>query len=111
MSGLQKFEVGELESRQRESPSPYLEFLRRPGFSMGMYVLARGGTDNQTPHDADEVYVVLRGEGTLRVEGEDTPARAGTVLSVDRGREHSFVDVTEDLHVLVIFAPPEEPHG
>jgi len=29
------------------------------------------------------------------------------VVSVDRGREHSFRDITEDLRVLVVFAPPD----
>ncbi|HET7477529.1 MAG TPA: cupin domain-containing protein [Dermatophilaceae bacterium] len=109
MSGLQAFDLSEIEARQAEAQRPYFEFLRRPGFSMGTYLLRAGASDHQTPHSADEVYVVLRGSGTLRVEGEDTPAKAGSVLSVDQGKEHQFVDVSEDLQVLVIFAPPEDP--
>jgi quercetin dioxygenase-like cupin family protein len=55
------------------------------------------------------VYVVLRGRGALRVRDQDHEVRQGSVVSVDHGEEHRFVDVTEDLHVLVIFAPPDDP--
>jgi mannose-6-phosphate isomerase-like protein (cupin superfamily) len=77
--------------------------------SLGIYVLLVGGTDNQHPHASDEVYVVLRGRGSLQVQGRDREVRQGSVVSVDHGEEHRFVDITEDLHVLVIFAPPDDP--
>ena len=51
----------------------------------------------------------LRGSGTLRVREHEQPVRKGSVLSVDHGEEHRFTDVTEDLHILVIFAPPDDP--
>jgi hypothetical protein len=31
----------------------------------------------------------------------------GSILFVERAAEHRFVDITEDLTVLVFFAPPE----
>ena len=106
---FQAFELSALERRQSEQAAPYLEFLHRPGMSLGLYRLPAGGTDLQHPHNADEVYLVLRGEGTLRVEGEDHPVRTGSVVSVDRGREHRFVDIDDELEVLVMFAPAETP--
>jgi hypothetical protein len=30
-------------------------------------------------------------------------------MSVDHGEEHKFADITDDLHILVIFAPPDDP--
>ena len=33
----------------------------------------------------------------------------GDVVSVDRGRDHHFGNITEDLAILVIFAPPDTP--
>jgi mannose-6-phosphate isomerase-like protein (cupin superfamily) len=108
MSGLQTFDLDELD-KLAEQAQPYHEFLRRRGMSLGMYVLPAGGADQQHPHAADEVYVVLRGRGALRVRGKDYDVRQGSVVSVDHGEEHSFVDITEDLHVLVIFAPPDDP--
>jgi mannose-6-phosphate isomerase-like protein (cupin superfamily) len=103
------FDLDELRQKYAGAESPYNEFLRRRGMSVGLYVLPVGGEDRQTPHMADEVYVVLQGRGRLRVVDEEVEVTAGSVISVDHGEEHRFVDVTEDLHVLVIFAPPDDP--
>ena len=108
MTGLQAFDLDELD-KLAEQAQPYHEFLRRRGMSLGMYVLPVGGTDRQHPHTADEVYVVLRGRAALRVQGQDHEVRQGSVISVDHGEEHRFVDIDEDLHVLVVFAPPDDP--
>ena len=35
--------------------------------------------------------------------------REGSVVSVDRGRDHRFTDISEELHVPVVFAPPAGP--
>ena len=108
MSGLQSFDLDELD-KLAEQAQPYHEFLRRRGMSLGIYVLPAGGTDRQHPHGSDEVYVVLRGRGSLRVQDRDHDVRQGSVISVDHGEEHNFHTITEDLHVLVIFAPPDDP--
>jgi mannose-6-phosphate isomerase-like protein (cupin superfamily) len=55
------------------------------------------------------VYVVLAGRGALEVEGERIDVGPGRVVSVDVGADHQFVDVTEDLSVLVVFAPAATP--
>jgi mannose-6-phosphate isomerase-like protein (cupin superfamily) len=111
MAGAQAFELNELQSRSAGDDRPYAEFLRRPSVSMGIYTLSAGGEDLQHPHDADEVYVVLRGAATLRVESDDYDVRTGSVISVDRGVDHNFTNITEDLQVLVVFAPPEAPES
>ena len=109
MTGFAAFTADELAGSANARPGPYLEFLRRPGFSMGLYQLPVGGTDHQHPHDADEVYVVHSGRATLRVDGVDHPVGPGSIVSVDRHVEHGFRDIIEDLAVLVVFAPPETP--
>ena len=110
MSGyFQAFELAELEQKQAAAKQPYVEFLRRRGMSVGLYMLRAGGEDRQHPHASDEMYLVLRGQGTLRVGDQDQPVREGSVVSVDHGENHQFVDITEDLHLLVVFAPPDDP--
>lgn len=52
---------------------------------------------------------MLGGQATLRVQGVGYEVREGCVISVDRGVDHHFTDITEDLHLLVVFAPPETP--
>ena len=109
MSGFfQAFELDELEKKQADENRPYMEFLRRRGMSVGLYTLPTGAEDHQHPHAADEMYVVLRGAGKLRVGDQEHPVRQGSVVSVDHGEDHRFIDITDDLHVLVVFAPPED---
>jgi quercetin dioxygenase-like cupin family protein len=105
---FQAFELDELEKKQAETGEVYFEFLRRRAMSAGLYHLPPGGQDKQHPHAADEMYFVLRGRGTLRVGDQDHQVRQGSVVSVDHGEDHRFVDIAEDLHLLVVFAPPEE---
>ena len=89
----------------------YNEFLRRRGMSLGLFVLPVGAVDRQHPHMADEVYIVLEGRGTLEVVDEKVPVQAGSIVSVDHGEEHHFIEVVEDLKMLVVFAPPDLPDG
>jgi mannose-6-phosphate isomerase-like protein (cupin superfamily) len=106
---MSKYQAFELDDLQADRSKSYAEFLRRPGLSMGVYHLPAGGKDLQHPHAADEVYVVLAGRGALDVEGDRIDVGPGRVVSVDIGADHHFVDVTEDLSVLVVFAPAATP--
>jgi mannose-6-phosphate isomerase-like protein (cupin superfamily) len=51
------------------------------------------------------------GRAQLEVEGERFDVGPSDVISVDRGRDHHFLNITEDLTVLVIFAPPDNPEA
>ena len=85
----------------------YREFLRVDSMSAGLYVLPVGGTDPQRPHHEDELYYVVRGKARFRAAGDDQDVSAGSVIFVAAEVEHRFYDVTEELAVLVFFAPPE----
>jgi mannose-6-phosphate isomerase-like protein (cupin superfamily) len=85
----------------------YLEFLRVPALSAGVYVLPAGGTDPQKLHKEDEVYYVVRGSALMRVGREEQAVKAGSVIFVAAEVEHRFFDIREELEVLVFFAPAE----
>ena len=85
----------------------YHEFLRCPSLSTGLYRLAAGAEDPQRPHDEDEIYVVVAGAATFRVDGQDHPVTAGDTIFVAADVEHRFHTITEDLEVIVVFAPAE----
>lgn len=74
---------------------------------MGTYSIAGGARDDQEPHTEDEVYVVTAGRAALEAGGQSTPVGAGSVIYVPAGEVHRFVDVTDDLSVIVLFAPAE----
>jgi mannose-6-phosphate isomerase-like protein (cupin superfamily) len=75
--------------------------------SMEVEVYAPRGSDPQTPHTRDELYVVVEGTGEF-VNGETRhPFGPGDVLFVPAGVEHRFEDFTDDLVVWVVFYGPE----
>jgi mannose-6-phosphate isomerase-like protein (cupin superfamily) len=85
----------------------YTEYDRRPGLSFGMYHLAAGMADPQSPHTEDEIYVVAAGRGAIELDGVAHAIGPGSVISVPRHVVHEFVDITEDLSLVVVFGPPE----
>ena len=103
------FELSELIEGRRRSGDSWMEFLRVPALSMGVYVLPAGGEDPQTPHTEDEVYYVVSGRGVLHVAGRDQPVQAGSVAFVAGKTEHHFHSIDEELTTLVFFAPAETP--
>jgi len=104
---MQTFDLNDLVAESERAGQRWREFLRVPSLSMGLYRLKAGQPDEQQPHTEDEVYFVLSGKAVLRAGGRELAVAAGTILFVERAAEHRFVDITEDLTVLVFFAPPE----
>jgi len=99
--------IDEIERQRAQSGKLYQEFLRVPVMSAGLYVLPVGATDLQRPHHEDEMYYVIRGRARFRVGTEDREVSAGSVFFVAAEVEHHFFDISEELAVLVFFAPAE----
>jgi len=104
---MRAFDLSELSAEQARIGQAWLEFLRVPSLSMGVYHLKAGQDDPQRPHSEDEVYYVVAGRARFIAAGEVRDVMPGTILFVERFVEHRFFDVTEDLTVLVFFAPAE----
>ncbi len=104
---MQAYELSQLISQRTESNKPYLEFLKVPDLSMGLYVLPAGGTDPQSPHTEDEVYYVVSGKAQIKVADEDRTVQAGSIVYVAKNVEHKFHSIEEELTIIVFFAPAE----
>jgi mannose-6-phosphate isomerase-like protein (cupin superfamily) len=104
---MDAFEFSQLVEAQQKSGQLYLEFLRVPALNAGVYALPAGQPDPQQPHNEDEVYYVVSGRSMIRVAEEDRQVQAGSVIYVAAGVEHRFHNITEDLQILVFFAPAE----
>jgi mannose-6-phosphate isomerase-like protein (cupin superfamily) len=63
--------------------------------------------NEQTPHEQDEVYIILRGRGVLFHDGKRDPFESGDFLFVAAGTEHRFEDFSEDLLVWRVFYGPK----
>ncbi|HEX8136387.1 MAG TPA: cupin domain-containing protein [Pyrinomonadaceae bacterium] len=75
--------------------------------SLVIEIYAPRGSDPQTPHTRDELYVVVTGIGFF-VNGESRESFGpGDLLFVPAGIVHRFEDFTDDLVVWVMFYGPE----
>lgn len=104
---MQAYELAQLVSQRASSSKLYLEFLKVPDLSMGLYVLPADGTDPQSPHTEDEVYYVLGGRAQILVAEENRDVQAGSIIYVPKNVAHHFHSIVEELTVLVFFAPAE----
>jgi len=87
--------------------SDWQEHLEVPDLSCGTYSLPAGGADPQSPHTEDEIYVVTHGRATLWTPSGSAQVGPGDVAFVSAGEAHRFVDIVEDLAVVVVFGPAE----
>jgi mannose-6-phosphate isomerase-like protein (cupin superfamily) len=104
---MQAYELAQLISQRESSSKLYLEFLKVPDLSMGLYVLPAGGTDPQSPHTEDEVYYVVSGRAKILVADENRDVQTGSIVYVAKNVAHRFHSIEEDLTILVFFAPAE----
>ena len=88
----------------QESNGLFLELFKHGTLSLEIYKPDK--VDWQTPHERDEVYVIISGIGTFLNGGTRTPFEPGTFLFVPAGVEHRFENFTDDFSTWVIFYGP-----
>jgi mannose-6-phosphate isomerase-like protein (cupin superfamily) len=104
---MQRFDLTRMCSERGLRETPYLEFLRVPTMSAGLYRLPVGALDRQQPHHEDEVYYILKGRGMIEIGDERQPVEPGILMYVPAHTPHRFYAISEDLTVLALFAPAE----
>lgn len=91
--------------RLAEQESPFLELFHHGSLQVEIYKPEK--IDLQTPHERDEVYVVVSGTGEFLNGGERTHFGPGDFLFVPAGVEHRFENFTDDFSTWVIFYGPK----
>jgi mannose-6-phosphate isomerase-like protein (cupin superfamily) len=99
--------AGEFTTPPAGQSATWVEHLRVADLSVGTYSIPAGGTDEQSPHTEDEIYIVTAGRARLAAAGEEAEVGPGSVIYVPAGEVHRFTDIVEDLAVVVFFAPAE----
>lgn len=61
------------------------------------------GSDRQTPHRQDELYIIASGNSLFNRNGEIIQCKHGDVLFVPAGMEHRFENFSPDFATWVIF--------
>ena len=82
-------------------------FINRDNLAAGILRLAPGEEDTQAPHESDEIYYVVRGDGFLAIGGKEYPLSEGMSYFVAKNIEHKFHGNKEELVVLYFFGGPD----
>ncbi|RNJ78836.1 MAG: cupin domain-containing protein [Nitrosopumilus sp. B06] len=98
-----EFNVSERAERLKKSRTYFDTFINRAGLAAGVLVLQPGEEDTQEPHDTDEVYYVISGDGFLRMNKKDYKISREKMFFVSRGMEHCFHGNKKELRVLYFF--------
>lgn len=98
------FDLAQLQKQLTDAPAQYKEFLNVPALSCGLYRLAVGACDMQSPHDEDEIYFVLSGKAKMKLGDAERLVEPGNLLYVGATETHSFFEIIEEMTLLVFFA-------
>lgn len=91
----------------RKSDGYFHTFINRETLAAGILVLQPGEEDTQSPHDSDEVYFVVKGNGFLKINKKDYPISEGKMFFVQKDVEHHFFGNTKELIVIYFFGGPD----
>src|SRR5947207_1623472 len=94
--------AGEAEARLPESQRERSIALFQHG-TLTVKLYAPRGSDPQTPHTRDEVYIVAEGTGEFVREEERITFAPGDVLFAAAGVKHRFENFSDDFATWVLF--------
>jgi mannose-6-phosphate isomerase-like protein (cupin superfamily) len=108
------YDVVDLDALEGEGPGGMVRKLRRAlgaqAFGFNYFTIPPGVEGREHDHEAsgqEEVYFVVRGGGTMRIDGEPVELRPGRFVRVDPASRRVPVAGPEGLEFLTIGAPLE----
>ena len=111
------YDVVDIDTLEGEGPGGAVRKLRRAlgarAFGFNHFRLPPGITGREHDHaeqGQEEVYVVLRGSGVMRVDGDEVELRPGIVLRVDPATTRVPVAGDDGLEFITFGAPLEGPY-
>lgn len=97
------FDLATYVKKIKKSNSYFHTFVNRSSLAAGVLVLQPGEQDTQSPHDTDEVYYVISGDGFLKIKDKDYSISKDKLFFVSKGVDHYFYGNTIQLKVLYFF--------
>ncbi len=97
------FDINNSIKKIKKSSMYFHTFINKSSLAAGVLVLKPGEEDTQEPHDSDEVYYVISGDGFLKIKNKDYKVSKDKVFFVAKDVEHYFHGNTKELKVLYFF--------
>jgi|TARA_B110000014_G_C20050626_1_gene546509 mannose-6-phosphate isomerase-like protein (cupin superfamily) len=89
------------------SESYFNTFLNKESLAAGLLILKPGEEDTQLPHESDEMYYIINGDGFLKIKNKDYAVKKGKAFYVPKNTEHYFFGNKKKLTVLYFFGGPD----
>ena len=87
----------------QKSNSYFHTFINKDSLAAGILILKPGEEDTQEPHESDEVYFIISGNGFLKIKNKDYEILKDKLFFVGKGVPHYFHSNTNELKVLYFF--------
>jgi len=102
-----EFDTKEYIDQLKKSNSYFHTFINRETLAAGVLVLQPAEEDTQEPHDTDELYYVIKGDGHLKINQKDYLIIEGKIFFVPKNIEHHFFGNKKELVVIYFFGGPD----
>jgi mannose-6-phosphate isomerase-like protein (cupin superfamily) len=96
-----------LEEIKKNKNEYFRTFINKQSLAAGILFLKPRQKDTQEPHQSDEIYYIIRGDGYLKISNKEYRVSEGKVFFVAKNVEHYFFGNTKDLVVLYFFGGPD----
>ncbi|MEO2200536.1 MAG: cupin domain-containing protein [Nitrosopumilus sp.] len=98
-----EFNLKDYLDKIKKSDSYFHTFINKDSLATGILVLAPGEEDTQEPHESDEVYFIISGNGFLKIKNKDYEISKDKLFFVGKDVPHYFHSNTKELKVLYFF--------
>jgi len=102
-----EFNLDDYVKKIKNGNSYFHTFVNRDNLAAGVLVLQPGEEDTQEPHQSDEMYYAISGDGYLKIKDKDYRVSEGKLFFVAKDVPHFFHGNTVELKVLYFFGGPD----
>jgi mannose-6-phosphate isomerase-like protein (cupin superfamily) len=103
----QEFNINEYIEKIKHTDIYFHTFINKESLAAGVLVLQPGERDTQEPHESDELYFILKGDGFLKIKDTDYTVSENKMYFVGKNTEHFFHGNSKELVVLYFFGGPD----
>ena len=98
-----QFDTNQYLKKLKNNKSYFETFINKESLATGVLFLKPDQKDTQEPHESDEIYYILSGNGFLQIGKKSYRIKEGQIYFVAKDIPHHFYGNTKNLSVLYFF--------